>query len=89
VAHEILTSHDAAAGWPGRGFFLSPAAFEPPPPTERVFATSQQLRVLSDFDQQIMVSSADFGGFCASFHLIRLGRQTQSDSMKRRTYKAL
>ena len=45
AAHEILTSHDAAVGWPGRGFVLSPAALDPPPPTERVFATSQQLLV--------------------------------------------
>ncbi|MEY3909090.1 MAG: hypothetical protein RLZZ90_997 [Actinomycetota bacterium] len=67
AAHEILTSHDAAVGWPGRGFFLSPIAFNPPPPTERVFATSQQLRVLSDFAQQIIVSSAGFGRFCDSF----------------------
>jgi hypothetical protein len=70
AAHEILTSHDAAVGWPGRGFFLSPAALDSPPPTQRVFATSQQLLVLVDFAQQVLVSTADFGRFCASFHLI-------------------
>jgi len=62
VSHAV-----AAAGWPGRSFFLSPAAFDPPPLAQRVFATSQQLRVLSDFAQQIRVPSPGFGGFCDSF----------------------
>jgi len=59
----------------GRGLgrpllFSPPAAFDSPPPAKRVFGASQQLRVLSDFAQQIMVPSAGFGGFCANFHLI-------------------
>jgi hypothetical protein len=59
----------------GRGLgrpllFSSPAAFDPPPPAKRVFATSQQLLVLGHFAQQIRALSADFGGFCASLQLI-------------------
>jgi hypothetical protein len=59
----------------GRGLgrpllFSSPAAFDPPPVAQRVFATSQQLLVLGHFAQQIMVPSAGFGGFWTNFHLI-------------------
>jgi len=63
----------ARCGGRGLGWaflFSSPAVFDPPTPAQRVFATSQQLRVLIDFAQQIMVSSAGFGGFCASFQSI-------------------